>query len=109
MSRQACCHVQSGHSSNSSTSSSSSDPHWLQALRWVFGGIVCVQNTEFLERQASLLGTAPGVADSGARSAAIAELYDDLGDSWRRYQCHMDRKRKTTHLTCALLISFLRV
>jgi len=49
-------------------------------LRWVFGGIVCAQNTEFLERQASVLGAPPGgVADAGGRSIAIAELYDDLG------------------------------
>ena len=76
------------------------DPHWLTVLRWVFGGVVCTQNTEALERQTSLLGTTPGAADSAARSSAIAELYDELGDAWRRYQRHMDRKRKTTHLTC---------
>ena len=91
---------QNGQSGGSSGAESTSDPHWLQALRWVFGGIVCMQNTEFLERQASLLGSPPGAADSLARSAAISELYDDLGDAWRRYQRHMDRKRKTTHLTC---------
>ncbi len=46
----------------------------------MFGGIVCAQNTEFLERQASVLGAPPGgVADAGGRSIAIAELYDDLG------------------------------
>ena len=50
-----------------------------QVLRWVFGGIVCAQNTEFLERQASVLGAPPGGADAGGRSIAIAELYDDLG------------------------------
>ena len=92
-------HAQNGQSSSSNGIEGSPDPHWLQVLRWVFGGIVCVQNTEFLERQAALLGSPPGAADSAARSSAISELYDDLGDAWRRYQRHMDRKRKTTHLT----------
>jgi hypothetical protein len=51
----------------------------VQVLRWLFGGIVCNQNTEFLERQASLLGAPLGGADAGSRAVTIAELYDDLG------------------------------
>ena len=48
-------------------------------LRWLFGGIVCNQNTDFLERQASLLGAPLGGADASSRAVTIAELYDDLG------------------------------
>ena len=40
---------------------------------------MCAQNTDFLERQASLLGAPLGGADAGGRAVTIAELYDDLG------------------------------
>eukprot|EP00208_Stichococcus_sp_RCC1054_P002912 CAMPEP_0206142900 /NCGR_PEP_ID=MMETSP1473-20131121/18579_1 /ASSEMBLY_ACC=CAM_ASM_001109 /TAXON_ID=1461547 /ORGANISM="Stichococcus sp, Strain RCC1054" /LENGTH=3025 /DNA_ID=CAMNT_0053538067 /DNA_START=97 /DNA_END=9174 /DNA_ORIENTATION=+ len=68
----------------------------LQVLRWIYGGLVCTQNLEFLERQAEVL---PGGSAPHARSAAVGALLDDLSAAWRRYQHTMDCKRKAAHLS----------